>query len=204
MSNNALVGCNAAQKLKDVELVVKRELSGSEKQSLEKGYGCTVYILRGHTVIKGEASQLKALPQETLGKNAYFRREITAESGGAMTSSGSATIYSDLAGQPLEKFRLITSGVDKHSYGYAKIPLDRKVIRIEAAGDRRTCNVVVLRETVNAASFTIDSEKIWEAENLEAGSVAELIPRSFERFAEAVEAAIGKANCYHCHCTHFY
>jgi hypothetical protein len=120
--------------------------------------------------------------------------EVT-EHGGGMTKTGSGTVVCGLSGQALRPYYVPRSGhLACGTHAYFSVP--EAVVTV--TGDYPDDTV-----TIEAHKIVRDGNVAWiESKRLWSGQLEEL-PKLFERFRAAAEAAIEKSTCYHCRCVHF-
>jgi hypothetical protein len=184
-------------KVLDVDCIVKRELD-AEEAAMIRAAGFEVLVRRNHTIIEAKAGYLPPIYD-------FLRREIVAEEGGAQTSSGCASVYADLIGNRLRNFRPVTTGSRRSGYGHVKLPLEFKAVFVSAAGPRNAWkDVTVSVETVDTVSFEILRKVLWQGYRLYADKLDAVLPPRMEKYREAINAAMIKADDVYHRRTFFY
>ncbi len=173
----------------EIQAIIKKECA------IPPGFNGTT--LKGHTVVN--------LPPKSFGGKVdmppfnfdYLRYKIEAEVGGGATNTGGATICTDLEGQPLPKFKQVTGGSGKYSYGYVFVSKSYVEILLSRHG-----NVISAFITKITPAFPEPEKNIWWTYG--GNEDCATLPEKLEKYNNALQAAISKSHCYHCHCLHFY
>jgi hypothetical protein len=151
--------------------------------------GFTGTALKGHTVVN--------LQDKLPAEYDYLRYKIEAESGEGMTNSGSAIICIDLEGRLLPKFKQVTGGSGKFSYGFVFVSKPYVEVSVSRHGDDINAEITKI-----TPAFPEPEKKIWWTYNGHEDCAS--LPEKLEKYESALQVAISKSNCYHCHCLHFY
>jgi len=182
--------------LSTVEAVIKKELTDAKIEQLKKIGFNRVQVYHGHTVVITAPSDL---PE---GYN-QLRREIVAEE---MFSPGCATIYADMSGKPLRRFRREEQGDNVSAYGFVAVPLNLEVIRIDAAGKKYGAKRITISvETVDQEIFAVERETLWDSDGeLRTEGLTAALPIKMQKYKKAVVAAMKKIDGSKCRRLYFY
>lgn len=116
------------------------------------------------------------------------------EHGGGMTNTGSGTVVCGLAGKALRPYRVFRSG-DLSCGTHALFSVPSGFVTVTASRDG-SLEIVEHRIRRPGPTAVIESQQLWT------GHLDEL-PNLFAHFSPAAQAAVDKANCYHCRHAHF-
>lgn len=173
-----------------LQAIIKKELSAIPE-------GFTGTILKCHTVI----DIANKLPPEF----DYLRASIHAESGTGRTNSGYSQIITDLNGNRIPYFKLVTSGEGKFSCGWINVSLPFIQIVVNRNGDNIETTIKKL-SLVTSEEFSPHCDVFKEEKQFSFNGhfSISILPSFLEKYQTALNAAIDKSYCYHCHCLHFY
>lgn len=151
--------------------------------------------LKGHTVLY--ISGKTELPESFNPGRDFIRELLPGESGGSMTNTGAAIINCDNAGKPLKGFKIQKSASGKFSTGTLFCSGYYNSVNAERHGNE--IHVDVTKSTVRFPTNNI--ETIWQYN----GHIDDMsFPEQIEKYANAINAAVAKSQCYHCRCLHYY
>lgn len=181
---------------------VTARINGENLKLVEKlnQRGITAKLVKGGVIVELPAIDKNSwnpetyeIPSEVNGGMLFLD---LVEEGGGMTHTGSSTVVCGLSGKALRPYYVPRGGhLSCGTHAFFSVP--NAVITVEA--DRQDDNVVIKEHRIvcddNVAR--IKGKKIWT------GALNEL-PKIFSHFQKAAEAAIQKANCYHCREPHFF
>jgi hypothetical protein len=171
----------------EIQAIIKKECPIPE--------GFSGVSLKGHTVVVLPLTSFSGARQPNFLYD-YIRLKIHAESGGGATNTGSAAICTDLQGQLLPGFKQVTGGSGKFSYGHVFVAQPFMEITVDRHGYEITANI-----TKMIPMFQPERKILWKY-NDDLRDVT--LPGTLEKDTDALQAAISKSQCYHCHCLHFY
>jgi hypothetical protein len=184
-------------KVPKVDCIIKGILDEEMVASL-RASGFDIQARCGHSIIEAQ-------PQYLPPRYDFLRRKVMAEEGGAETSFGSATIYTDLIGNKLRHFRIVSTGAYRNSYGHVKLALDFKAVVVTAEGPRNAWKeVVVSVETVDAVTFEVRRKVLWKGCRLYVDKLDAVLPPRMEKYRVAIVAAMLKADDVYRRRTFFY
>lgn len=191
LSDKRIVGTLAA-----VEAVIKKELTDAKIERLKQLGFDQVEVYHGHTVVTTAPDRL---PE---GYN-QLRRQIVAEE---MFSSVRVTIYADMSGKPLRRFRREEQGDDVCAYGFVAVPLDLTVVRVEAVGKKYGAkHVTISVESADEETFEVERETLWDSEKeLRQEELTAALPIKLQKYKKAVVAAMKKMDGNKCRRLYFY
>lgn len=173
----------------EVQAIIKKECA------IPEGY--TGMALKGHTIVKLPLKSFSEKIETPRFSYDYLRYKIEAEGGGGATNTGSATICTDLEGQPLPKFKQVTGGSGKYSYGYVFVSKSYAEISVSRHGNDISAEITKI-----TPAFPEPEKKVWWTYSGNEDCIS--LPQRLEKYTSALQAAISKSHCYHCHCLHFY
>lgn len=172
------------------------EESNSVFERLKEG-GADVRLVRGGILLKPDydhASDSYVVPVEIHGMSKRLFIDC-CESGGASTSTGSATICCGFRGARLRPYYEPQGGhLSNGTHAYFRIP--NKVVTVKASKYEPSVEIFVHRIISFLGVFAIHRSFIWK------GFTNEL-PYKYRYYREAALAALEKAHCYHCREPHF-
>ncbi len=126
----------------------------------------------------------------------YARFSIeTTECGGGMTNTGHASIICSTIGEKVRPFYIPRGGhLANGDHAFFSMPM-----LVEVTGYRNIEGVEIFHFSIfkkSLGSAEIIMREIWSGDR-------ESLPRKYNYFTEAVNAAYEKANCYHCRHVHY-
>ncbi len=165
----------------EIQAIIKKECAIPD--------GFKGFALKGHTIVNLKDK----LPVEY----DYLRYKIEAECGMGMTNTGDATICTDLEGQPLPNFKEVTGGSGKYSYGHVFVHKPFIEVSVSRHGNEIQAEISKI-----TPGFPEPEKKVWWT--YDGNEDCASLPEKLKKYIGALDAAIGKSHCYHCHCLHFY
>lgn len=179
----------------EVKMVVKEEILG---------LGGSAKVSRGRTYIScrlGPGGLITPAVEVKTSTDKWFLVEAVEEGGGA-TNTGFAQVVCGTEGQMLRPY-YVPKGYSNSTHALFSA---KRLVVITATKKRDNVSITAYRFDYGDGRVFLVEEKVWESEDLpyhEKGGISEVIPRSLIHFQLAVEAALGKAHCYHCRDLHY-
>jgi hypothetical protein len=179
-----------------VEVVVNGEFDADE---LGVSTDFAVRILKGRTaiVLPYNAKRKGYIMPEKLEKMDCQMLLHAAESGGGMTNTGYSTIICGLSGKALRPYVVHTHGHLSNGT-HAEFWILSSYIKICASKKEQDLDIVKMTAEYDEQErvIRVSETQIWHGFENE-------LPKRYNRYADAVSAAVDKADCYHCREPHY-
>lgn len=163
--------------------------------SLQK-LGIEARLVRNAVIVKLPSLQNREfqIPPEVKGKGALCIR--CTENGGGKTRTGRATVVCSPGGRPMRPYFMPGKGhlaCGTHAF----FAVSNVVVTVTSLRLDPNFLIEKHRICVQGNVAAIRTQRLWY------GTIEEL-PKVYERFGAAAEAALEKSDCYHCRCVHYY
>jgi len=181
------------------EIIAKMSYSkGLFDELIENGFKVKAVkgglIVNFNPVSEEDDNNVFCIPQPLLMRDYNLLLNIS-ENGGALESTGKATIVCGLSGRPLIPYYIPSGPSVCGNHAYFSIPNNA----ITVSSYKNSYDIMIAKHQIVTSKkrATIETTSLWY------GQMDDLLPDCFQDFQAAATAARAKANCYHCREPHF-
>ncbi|MDD4937762.1 MAG: hypothetical protein PHX34_01975 [Candidatus Shapirobacteria bacterium] len=166
------------------------KLSGEHVNLLERLGHSVVKLVRNATLVELKATDgVYRIPKEIYGFSFSLQIEV-AEEGGGYTHTGFSTIVCGLSGKKLKPYFMPRYGdlaCEKHAF--FSVPMSVVLVK----GDRAKEEVEITKHSIVCINQTVRVEEslIWKGQ-------FDRLPKRYQQYKGAVNAAKDKCSYYHC------